>query len=207
MISFMRTLRFVASSAFLLLAACVTPAPPLFAPAADQTTPPPPADKAQIVFLSPGNLFSMLGHVYEVKGGQKELLGTVGPKTKMVVSVVPGNHLFMSNSVGFGHFLDANVDAGKRYYVLMRYVHGRGLQLRPIRNEGGDPEFATGNPKFREWLTETQIVTKTAETDGWLEKYKSFADDAQTRGWKEWQEKRPDQRAELTLNREDSVDR
>jgi hypothetical protein len=113
----------------------------------------------------------------------------------------------MSNSVGFGHFLDANVDAGKRYYVLMRYVHGRGLQLRPIRNEGGDPEFATGNPKFREWLTETQIVTKTAETDGWLEKYKSFADDAQTRGWKEWQEKRPDQRAELTLNREDSVDR
>ncbi|HUQ24538.1 MAG TPA: hypothetical protein VM140_02620 [Burkholderiales bacterium] len=204
----MRSLRcLLASIALVLLAACVTPAPPLFAPAADQTTPPPPADRAQIVFISPGNTFSMASHVFEVRGEEKEFIGTVGSKTKMVVNVTPGQHLFMSNSVGFGHFLDANVDAGKRYYILLRYVHGRGLQLRPLRNIGGDPEFTVGNPKFTGWLADTQLIVKSSEADGFYTQHKSFHDDAQKRGWTEWQEKRPDQRAELTLNREDSVDR
>jgi hypothetical protein len=200
-------MKFLPFSALLLLAlltGCVG-APTLFAPTSEQTVPPPHSASAQIVFLSPGNPFSMLGHVYEVQGGRKELLGTLGPKTKMVVDVEPGRHLFMSNSVGFGHFLQANVERGKRYYVLLRYVHGRGLQLRPVRNSGGDPEFTASNPKFREWLTETQIVSKTAETDAWHEKYKSFGDEAQAKGWIEWKEKRPDQRAELTLNPEDSI--
>ena len=197
---------FVALLAVVLLAGCVTPPPPLFAPIAEQTIPAPRPDSAQIVFLNPGGgLIALLGHVYEVRGGQRELLGTTGPKTMLVVDVPAGHHLFMSNSVGFGHFLDANVDAGKRYYVLLRYVHGRGLQLRPIRNAGGDPEFTTGNPKFREWLGASQIVTKTADTDAWDQQHKAFGDDAYARGWTEWQEKRPDQRAELTLNRADSV--
>lgn len=199
--------RFGALFVFLaaLLGGCVAPAPALFAPTGNQTIPPPRFDSAQIVFLSPGNPFSMLGHVYEVRGERRERIGTLGPKTKMVVEVEPGRHLFMSNSVGFGHFLQANVDPGRRYYVLLRYVHGRGLQLRPMRNAGGDPEFTAGNPKFREWLTETQIVARTAEGDAWDEKYRSFGDEAQAKGWIEWQEKRPDQRAELTLNPDDDI--
>ena len=189
-----------------MLAACVTPPPPLFAPTADQTLPPPPADRAQVVFLNPGGGFiALAAHLYEIRGTERDLLGTIGPKTKMVVNAAPGNHLYMSNSVGFGHFLEANVEPGKRYYVLLRYIHGRGLQLRPVRNIGGDPEFTTGNPNFRQWVAESQIVTKTKDTDGWHAQYKSFADDAYARGWKEWQEKRPDQRAELTLNRDDSI--
>ena len=207
MIPFMKSLRLFSAVPFLLLAACVTPPPPLWAPAADQTTPPPSSDRAQIVFISPGNAFSMASHVFEVRGEEKELLGIVGSKTQMAVNVAPGSHLFMGNTVGFGHFLNANVEAGKRYYVLLRYVHGRGLQLRPIRNLGGDPEFTVGNPKFGEWLAETQRITKTGDADGWYAQHKSFHDEAQKRGWIEWQEKRPDQRAELTLNRDDSVDR
>lgn len=202
----MRSILRLAPLLFLLVAACVTPPPPLFAATAEQTLPPPRADQAQIVFLNPGGgLIALLGHVYEVQGSAPQLLGTTGPKTKLVVNVTPGNHLFMSNSIGFGHFLEANVDAGKRYYVLLRYVHGRGLQLRPIRNAGGDPEFTIGNPHFRPWLAESQIVAKTAETDGWHAQQKSFTEDSYTRGLKDWQEKRPDQKAELTLNREDSI--
>jgi hypothetical protein len=202
----MASLRLLCVLPLLLLAGCVTPPPPLFAPTADQTIPPPQVSHAQIVFLNPGGgVIALLGHVYEVRDGERELLGTTGPKTKLVVNVTPGRHLFMSNSIGFGHFLEANVDQGKRYYVLLRYVHGRGLQLRPVRNVGGDPEFSTGNPNFRQWVNESQVVTKTADTDGWHAQHKAFADDSYARGWKEWQEKRPDQRAELTLNREDSV--
>ena len=196
----------LAACSFLLLAACVEPPPAFFTPNADQTLPPPPAERAQVVFLHPGGgMIPMLGHVYELNGEQREYIGTLGPKTKLVYNVAPGRHMFMSNSVGFGHILEANVDAGKRYYVLLRNVHGRGEQLRPIRNAGGDPEFTTGNPKFRQWLTESQVITPTADAAAFQTKHKSFHDDSYARGWKEWQEKRPDQRAELTLNREDSV--
>ena len=191
----------------LLLAACVEAPPSFFNAAPDQTLPAPRPDQAQIVFLHPGGgLIAMLGHVYELNGEQRQYIGTLGAKTKLVYNAPPGRHTFMSNSVGYGHILDADVDAGKRYYVLLRYVHGRGQQLRPVRNVGGDPEFTVGNPQFRQWLAQSQVVTRTAEAGDWQTKYKSFHDDAYARGWKEWQEKRPDQRAELTLNREDSID-
>lgn len=201
----MRPSHFLASTV-LLFAACAAPTT-LFAPAADQTLPPPPPDRAQIVFLNPGTAaFDFSTHIYELKSAEREFLGTLGAKTKLVVNAAPGNHLFMANSVGFGHILEANVDPGKRYYVLLRYVHGRGFQLRPIRNAGGDPEFTVGNPRFRQWQAESQIVVKTAEANDFQQKYKSFNDDALAKGMAEWKEKRPDQRAELTLNREDSVE-
>lgn len=197
----------LAALSLVLLAGCVTPPPPFFTAAPDQTLPPPPAAQAQIVFLHPGGgLIAMLGHVFELNGEQRQYLGTLAAKTKLVYNAAPGKHLFMSNSVGYGHILEADVDAGKRYYVLLRYVHGRGQQLRPIRNTGGDPEFTAGNPQFRQWLAESQVINPTAEGAAFQVQHKSFHDDAYGRGWKEWQEKRPDQRAELTLNREDSVD-
>lgn len=76
-----------------------------------------------------------------------------------------------------------------------------------MRPAGGDPEFTTGNPRFAEWVSESQVVVRTADADTWIQKYKTQIDEAQQRGWTEWQAKRPGQRAELTLNREDSVDR
>jgi hypothetical protein len=208
MISFMKSLRLLGSLFFLFLAACASP-PPFFSAVPDQTVPAPRADKAQIVFLNPSNAISgaFLAQIYEVKGDSKEFLGMLGPKTKMHVNVDAGKHLFMLNQAGLGQFVEANVDAGKRYYVMTRFVYGRGLQLRPVRPAGGDPEFTVGNPRFSEWLSESQVVVKTADADAWIEKYKTQIDEAQQRGWTEWQAKRPDQRAELTLNREDSIDR
>lgn len=202
----MKSLRLLSALSLLLLSACVAQPPQFFTAAADQTLPPPPAGQAQIVFLHPGGGFiAMLGHVYELNGDRRQYIGTLGAKTKLAYGAAPGRHLFMSNSVGFGHILEADVEAGKRYYVLLRYVHGRGMQLRPVRNAGGDPEFTVGNPQFRRWLAESQLINRTAEAEGWQTQYKSFHDDAYARGWKEWQEKRPDQRAELTLNRDDSI--
>lgn len=196
----------LAACSFLLLAGCIETPPPFFNAAPDQTLPAPRADRAQIVFLHPGGgILGLLGHVFELNGEQRDYIGTLGPKTKLVHDAAPGRHMFMSNSVGFGHILEANVDAGKRYYVLLRYVHGRGYQLRPVRNAGGDPEFTTGNPQFRQWLTESQVIAPSADAAAFQTKHKSFHDDSYARGWKEWQEKRPDQRAELTLNREDSI--
>jgi hypothetical protein len=202
----MKTLRSLSVVSLLFLAACASP-PPFFAAATDQTVPAPRADKAQIVFLNPSNAISgaFLAQLYELKGDNREFLGALGPKTKMIVNVDPGSHLFMLNQAGLGQFAQANVEAGKRYYVMTRFVYGRGLQLRPVRPAGGDPEFTVGNPRFREWNTESQLVTKTTDADEWVQKYKAQIDEAQQRGWTEWQAKRSDQKAELTLNPEDSV--
>lgn len=191
----------------LMLAACADAPPPFFNAVPDQTVPPPRGDKAQIVFLNPSNAISgaFLAQLYEVKDGNREFIGALGPKTKMMVNIDPGSHLFMLNQAGLGQFVQANVDAGKRYYVMTRFVYGRGLQLRPVRPAGGDPEFTVGNPRFREWTTESQLVAKTADADAFVAKYKERIDEAQQRGWTEWQAKRPDQRAELTLNPEDSI--
>ena len=192
--------------ALLALAACASP-PPFFTATPEQTVPAPAADQAQIVVLNPANAISgaFLAQLYEIRGGNREFLGALGPKTKMAFNVVPGEHLFMLNQAGLGQFVQANVDPGKRYYVMTRFVYGRGLQLRPVRPSGGDPEFTVGNPRFREWVTESQLVTKTADADAFVEKYKDRIDEAYQRGWTEWQAKRPDQKAELTLNPEDSV--
>src|SRR6185503_4202669 len=104
---------FLAALSLALLAGCVAAPPPFFTPASDQTLPPPPAARAEIVFLHPGGgLIAMLGHVYELSGGQRQYIGTLGPKTKLVYNVAPGRHVFMSNSVGYGHILEADVDAG-----------------------------------------------------------------------------------------------
>ena len=208
MISSMKPFRLLGALSFLLVAACAEPPPPFFNATPDQTVPAPRADKAQVVFLNPANAISgaFLAQIYEVKGESKDFLGMLGPKTKMFVNVDPGKHLFMLNQAGLGQFVEANVDAGKRYYVMTRFVYGRGLQLRPVRPAGGDPEFTTGNPRFREWVNESQLVVKAADADAFVAKYKERIDEAQQRGWTEWQAKRPDQRAELTLNREDSVD-
>ena len=204
----MRSLRLFSAASLLLLASCAEPPPPFFNAAPDQTLPAPRADKAQVVFLNPANAISgaFLAQIYEVKGESKDFLGMLGSKTKMSVNVDPGKHHFMLNHAGLGQFVEADVDAGKRYYVMTRFVYGRGLQLRPVRPAGGDPEFTVGNPRFNEWLTESQLVVKTKDADDWLAKYKDRVDEAQARGKTEWDAKRPDQRAELTLNREDSID-
>lgn len=204
----MRSLRLLYCLAFLGLAACADAPPPFYSAVPDQTVPAPRQDRAQIVFLNPSNAISgaFLAQIYEMKGDSREFLGALGPKTKMFVNVDPGKHLFMLNQAGLGQFVEANVDAGRRYYVMTRFVYGRGLQLRPVRPAGGDPEFTIGNPRFREWVTESQLVVKTADADAFVAKYKDRIDEAQQRGWTEWQAKRPDQRAELTLNPEDSIE-
>jgi hypothetical protein len=203
----MKTLRLLGAFSLLLLGACASP-PPFFTATPDQTVPVLRQDKAQIVFLNPSNAISgaFLAQLYELNGENREFLGALGPKTKMVVNVDAGGHLFMLNQAGLGQFVQANVAAGKRYYVMTRFVYGRGLQLRPIRPAGGNPEFTVGNPRFREWLNESQLVVKTADADAFVQKYKTQIDEAQKRGMEEWQAKRPDQKDELTLNREDSID-
>ncbi|HXI37688.1 MAG TPA: hypothetical protein VNH80_12330, partial [Burkholderiales bacterium] len=93
-------------------------------PAADQSLPAPSAGKAQIVFIRATDAFiyKILSWLAEVTPEKDVLISSMQNKTKVVYETTPGEHLFMSHSPVWTHFMIANVEAGKRYYVLVRPV-------------------------------------------------------------------------------------
>ena len=193
-----------------VLAGCASgpPPAPLFADSSAPLTPPP-ADKAQIVFLDPINAIQGLfpTGLYEVHGSERTLLAELASHTKSVQLVTPGHHVFASNQGGgTAHILEADVAAGKRYYVLMRFIYAQGMQLRPIRPTGPS-DFSVANKEFPEWVSITRFVEKTAAADAHDQKFSTGFANAQADGLADWKKKTPAQRAELTLNVEDAIDR
>jgi len=192
-----------------VLAGCASgpPPAPLFA---DSSAPlaPPPADKAQIIFLDPINAIQGMFPVgvYEVHGSERTLLAQLASHTKSVQLVTPGHHVFASNPGGVAHIMEADVAAGKRYYVLMRFIYAQGMQLRPIRPTGPS-DFSVANKDFAEWVSITRFVDKTAAADEHEKKFDTSLAKAQAQAQADWLKKTPAQRAELTLNVGDAIDR
>jgi hypothetical protein len=192
----------------LALAGCATEPPkPHFVESPNQTLAPPPPDKAQIVFLEPINSIQGMFPVglFEVDGDQRTLLATTGAHSKVAVLFTPGRHVLMANQSGMvSHFLEANVEAGKRYYVLLRFIYANGFQLRPLR-ASGTSTYAVTAKDFPTWVAETRFVDKTPESDAFFTQYKDNVDKSQAVGWKNWLAKTPQERAELTLTPQDAV--
>lgn len=180
---------------------------PLFVPATSQSLPTVPDDKAMIVFLEPINSIQGLFPVgiFEMEGDKRTLIATTGSHSKAAVFVTPGRHTFMANHSGMiAHFLDANVEAGKTYYVLLRFIYAQGFQLRPIR-PAGPSDYSVANKKFPTWISKTSFVEKTAESDAFFEKNKDTVIKSQTEGWTKWLAKTQEERDELTLNPQDAI--
>lgn len=193
-----------------VLAGCASgpPPAPLFADSSAALTNPP-ADMAQIVFLDPINAIQGMfpTGLYEVHGTERTLLTELASHTKSVQLVTPGHHVFASNpGGGTAHILEADVAAGKRYYVLMRFIYAQGMQLRPIRPTGPS-EFSVANKDFAEWVSITHYVEKTAAADEYDKKNSAAMARSQADGLADWARKNATQRAELTLNVGDAVDR
>jgi len=199
-----------AAAAALAIAGCASgpPPAPLLVDAKNQTLAPPPADKAQIVFLEPINAIQGMFPVgvYEVHGSERTLLAQLASHTKSVQLVTPGHHVFASNPGGVAHIMEADVAAGKRYYVLMRFIYAQGMQLRPIRPTGPS-DFSVANKDFAEWVSITRFVDKTAAADEHEKKFDTYLVKAQAEAQADWLKKTPAQRAELTLNVGDAIDR
>jgi hypothetical protein len=191
----------------LALAGCASP-PRLNQFSPQQTVQSPPADKAQIVFLNPANSIqaAFLVGLYDISGPERTFYGMSESMSKVVQTVTPGKHRFMAfNTVsGVSYLLDADVEAGKRYYVLLRFVYGRGLQLRPVKVDGS-AEFSPQNPKFKEWVRETKIVEPTAESANWNSKYSGVVDKGQMGAIAEWNAKDASQKEQLTMTKNDFV--
>ena len=193
----------------LSLSGCAT-APPQalqFVAAPATTLAPPPPDKAQIIFVMPKNLFvdSAVVGLYDVRENDRTLMAMVPSYGKTVQLVAPGRHRFMTNFGAAGtHIMDADVVAGKRYYVLMRFIYGQGFQLRPIR-AAGPSDYSAQNKDFPSWLSSTRFVEKSAEADTWYVANKVRVDASQAASLAVWNKKTPQQQAELTLNAGDAI--
>lgn len=176
-------------------------------PVVSDQLPPPAAGMAQIVFLKPGPL--VYGHrpaeIFELGDSDRKLIGMMDKKTKVVLDVEPGKHRFMSVAYGDAHFLEGDLVAGKRYYVLVRFIMSRGYQLRPVKLNGPE-DYSPKNPQFSSWVSETEIINKTSTMDKLYKKKKKQIDKVQAKSWPVWIAKTPEQRAELTLLKEDFLD-
>jgi hypothetical protein len=168
--------------------------------------PAPPPDKAQIVFLKPaGNMFASIPvGILALEGDQRRLLGILGENARIIVEVDPGRHRFMSHMQSVTHLMDAEVEAGKRYFVLARFLYGNGFQLRPVRNGTGTP-YSAGEPAFAEWLAETRVRPVNKPRTAWYERKDAKVAKHQVRGQTIWDRKTDAERAELTLRPQDAL--
>jgi len=178
--------------------------PPVFVDAPSQELAPPPADKAQIVFLEPVN--KVQGYfpvgLYELDGDTRTLFAITGSQTRTVLLVDPGKHRFMSTNVLTKvHFLDADVEAGKRYYVLVRFIYNEGFQLRPIRTTTVS-DFNMVGADWKQWITDTpRNVVKAPLGDEQFgkEKVVKRIDKFYAKAVEAWNKKTPAEREELHL--------
>ena len=189
-------------------AQAIDPPPRVFTVSAVQTPPPPPADKAQIIFIEPINRSRGLYPValYEL-GDDRKLIGVTSYKSKTIVHLDPGKHMIMATQgLKIAHLLEANVEAGKRYFVMVRFIYTQGMQLRPLRPAGGS-DFRMNTPDFKEWLEETKFIEMTpdAEEKIFTGEQRRKAKDAEDEEFHKWRTRPDFERAELTLNPDDAV--
>ncbi len=142
--------------------------------------------------------------LFDTAPGAPAFYGLMGPHSKLVQLVAPGQHFFVANNVKISHVLKANVEPGKRYYVLLRFIYGRGFQMRPLRRSGPS-DYTVQNRAFRSWISRSKFVQPNAEAFAWDKANAARTEKARVAAMEDWEAKRPDQRAELTLNPEDGV--
>lgn len=165
-------------------------------------------DKAVVVFFRSSFYGSGIAtSVYESTGDATLFVGVIGSKMKMTHLVDPGHHQFMVIAEN-ADFLEANLEAGKIYYVLISPRMGvwkARFSLLPIRNKDSDNERSVRNSNFAEWMRETRVVVKTSEADAWFEKNKSSILKKRTSYLAKWKVMLPEDKVNLTLNAEDGV--
>lgn len=168
----------------------------------------PPADQAQIIFVEPINKIQGLFPVaiYELNGEQRTMLAMSWWKGRTVALLPPGKHLLFATPGGLGHIMEANVEAGKRYYVLLRFIYANGFQMRPLRTSGTS-EYRTTSPDFAKWIKETRWVEKTPDAEPFFaaERIQKAMDTGQQTAMDNWQAKTAAEAAELTLTPADAV--
>lgn len=147
------------------------------------TTPQAPSpDKATVVFLRPAFTgYAITAAVYE----DDRFAGIVMRNARLTVELSPGQHRFMVISEA-ADFLDADVEAGKEYFVKVAPRMGvwrARFSLYPITPTGGEWK------DLPEWLADSYPVAVNAEGEEWARENASSVREKHDSYLPEWLER------------------
>ncbi|YCH21453.1 hypothetical protein M1D96_20490 [Pseudomonas sp. D1-3] len=179
----------------------------MVAPSAD-AEPQATADKALVVFMRPSSLGGAVqSSVYDTRAeGNDVFAGVVSSKSKVAYLAEPGEHLFMVVSEN-ADFLAANLEAGKRYYVLVAPRMGvwrARFSLLPIRNDASAKD-GLQSKQFRDWNESTKWMVIGPKARSW---YQDNIESIRARKLDylpKWQNKSVADKAERTLRSVDGI--
>lgn len=176
--------------------------------AADQSITSPKEDQAQIVFLRPtkGVMGVFNSIIFDISNGADEIIGVAPANSRFAHDFAPGSHRLFSTNGLQGHIMDMTVEAGQRYYVVVRPIYGNGFQLRPLK-PNADGEFKLDMKQVEDWIGKTQVTQKMPGTDQWYTDFKTNIDKVKADALEVWDEKDSEQRNLLTLEPSDAAPR
>ena len=174
--------------------------------AADQQ-PVPEEGKALVVFMRASFVGSAISaSVYDAPDSDTHFIGVVQNKQKVAYQAEPGQHRFMVIAEN-ADFMDATLEAGKTYYVLISPRMGvwkARFSLFPVHAQSAD-EYNLQSADFREWQAKTRFVTPNADAQAWYEENKASVAEKKADYLQKWNVMLPADKAELTLNADDGV--
>jgi hypothetical protein len=169
--------------------------------------PVPEEGKALVVFMRASFVGSAISaSVYDAPDNDTHFIGVVQNKQKMAYQATPGAHRFMVIAEN-ADFLDANLEAGKTYYVLISPRMGvwkARFSLFPIRHASAD-EYNLQSADFKEWQAKTRFVVTSPDGEAWYEDNKASVAEKKADYLQKWNVMLPADKAELTLNADDGV--
>ncbi len=182
--------------AFLLLLFCSGCKSSLMAVAPDNRGVTATADSAVVVFMRPSVFGGAIqSSVFDVTSTQNEFIGIVSSGTKVAYRCKPGDRTFMVVSEA-GDFLQATVDAGKTYYVLVTPRFGfwkARFSLKPLHAAD------LAGSDFRDWDTSLRFYENTEASRQWAVSNGADIQRKRDEYLPKWRAKPPDDKAAATL--------
>ena len=167
----------------------------------------PPAGKALVVFMRPSSYGGLVkATVYDVKKDKDVFIGISSAKTQIAYVAEPGDHLFMVVGEN-ADFVDAKLQAGKTYYVLLKVRPGvlkARFSLIPIHKDPG-AEYNVASEDFRKWQSKSRWVSRGAGADQWYAEHASDVAKKKADYLRKWNAMREEDRKNLRLHPEDGV--
>jgi hypothetical protein len=181
----------------LLLTGCSSIMQPVDNPAIQAS----PDDRAQVVFMRSAFTGKAIdASLYDVTDGKTQFVGILSNDTKIAYPVAPGHRVFMVVSEA-ADFLEAELVAGKTYYALVTPRMGMWKARFSLWPVSRDPkaEYSWQSSDFKDWISDTQLVTNSPKSLGWFQQHKSDVEAKRVEYWPVWQKKSPADLAERTL--------
>jgi hypothetical protein len=166
------------------------------------------SDKALVVFMRPSTFGGgVQSSVYDTRDeGQDIFAGIVSAKSKVAYYAEPGEHLFMVVGEN-ADFMSAQLDAGKKYYVLVTPRIGlwkARFSLLPIRNDA-KAEHNLHSDEFRSWDAATQWMSISPKAQTWFQRNAESIQSRKLDYLPKWNDKAPVDVAVRTLNSNDGI--